>query len=51
MFKDNVLSTKMGMRYRKKILEPGSTKDGIDLLKDFLGESPSDKYFFEEVNI
>ena len=51
MFKDNVLSTKMGMRYRKKILEPGSTKDGIDLLKDFLGESPSDKYFFEEINI
>ena len=51
MFKDNVLSTEMGMRYRKKILEPGSTKDGIDLLKDFLGESPSDKYFFEEINI
>jgi Zn-dependent oligopeptidase len=51
MFKDNVLNVKIGMRYRKKILEPGSTKDGIELLRDFLEENPSDNYFFEEIDI
>lgn len=26
-------------------MEPGSTKDGIQLVRDFLGEEPDDKYF------
>ena len=33
------------MRYRKLLLEPGSTKDGIELLRNFLGTEPDDKYF------
>lgn len=44
-FVDNTLNPEIGMRYRKKLLEPGSTKDGIELLRDFLGEDPDDKYF------
>lgn len=45
MFKDDPLSLKNGMRYRKYILEPGTTKDGYTLLTDFLGEDPDDSYF------
>lgn len=41
----NVLNPEIGMRYRSKLLEPGSTKDGIELLEDFLGEKPNDKYY------
>jgi len=45
-FKDgHVLDPVVGMRYRKKLLEPGGGKDGLDLLKDFLGEEPDIKYF------
>ena len=40
-----ILNEIAGMEYRKKILEPGSTKDGMDLLKKFLGEEPDEKYF------
>jgi len=50
MFKDNVLSSKMGLKYRKKILEQGAKKTGINLLIDFLNEKPNDKYFYEEKN-
>ncbi len=45
VFKENPLSKELGFRYRKKLLEPGSTKDGLELLKDFLGSDPDDKYF------
>jgi thimet oligopeptidase len=48
VFKNNELDKKNGLLYRKHILEPGSTKDGIVLLTNFLGEKPNDKYFFKE---
>jgi Zn-dependent oligopeptidase len=35
----------MGRRYRDKLLAPGSTSDGINLLRDFLGSEPDDSYF------
>jgi len=44
-FKGQELNSEKGMLYRKKILEPGSTKDGLDLLRDFLGEEPCSDYF------
>lgn len=39
-FKGDPLSEEYGMKYRKCILAPGGTKDGIDLLIDFLGREP-----------
>ena len=48
IFKNNELSKEKGLLYRKYILEPGATKDGIVLLTKFLGEKPSDKYFLKE---
>ncbi|KRX03839.1 hypothetical protein PPERSA_04634 [Pseudocohnilembus persalinus] len=40
-----ILDPEAGMRYRQKILAPGSSKDGLELLEDFLGEKPDDSYF------
>jgi Zn-dependent oligopeptidase len=48
VFKENPLSREAGLRYRKTLLEPGSTKDGLELLKDFLGCEPSDEYFLRD---
>ena len=45
VFKGDCMSREKGMRYRTKLLEPGSTKDGVELIRDFLGEEPDDKYF------
>lgn len=42
---DNILSKEAGLRYRKLLLERGATKDGLELLRDFLGEEPDDSYF------
>lgn len=46
-----VLSKESGIRYRRKLLEPGSTKDGLDLLRNFLGEEPNDSYFLKECGL
>jgi len=43
-----VLDEESGMRYRKRLLEPGSSKDALELLEDFLGEKPNPDYFLEE---
>jgi thimet oligopeptidase len=45
MFKNDPLNQEMGRRYRDKLLAPGSTSDGINLLRDFLGSEPDDSYF------
>ena len=37
-----------GMKYRLKMLEPGSSKDSIDLLLNFLEEKPNNEYFLKE---
>ncbi|MDA2922303.1 Zn-dependent oligopeptidase [Patescibacteria group bacterium AH-259-L07] len=34
---DNPYKPEIALRYRKKVLEPGGTKDAKDLVKDFLG--------------
>jgi len=44
-FKGHVTDPVLGAEYRSKILEPGSSKDAIDLLKDFLGREPNNEAF------
>jgi thimet oligopeptidase len=49
MFKyGSVLDQTAGMRYRKKLLEPGATKEALQLLEDFLGEKPNPAFFLQE---
>lgn len=38
--KEGILNPDTGMDYRKQILEPGSTKDADELLRNFLGREP-----------
>lgn len=47
--KYGLFSNKVGMDLRRKIMEKGSTKNGVKLLTDFLQRKPSYKYFLENV--
>ncbi|CAO3657059.1 unnamed protein product [Mucor hiemalis] len=47
-FEKDTLSPEVGYSYRKNILEKGSSRDGMDLLKAFLGREPSSEAFMRE---
>jgi len=49
--KEGVLNRAIGWDYRTKILEPGATKDGMQMLKDFLGREPNEEAFLKELGI
>ncbi len=49
--KYGLLSQKIGMRYRKWILEPGGTMDPNKLIEGFLGRKPKFDAFYEELGI
>lgn len=46
-----LLNADLGRRYRENILEPGSMKESIDLLKGFLRREPSQDAFFKKLRI
>jgi Zn-dependent oligopeptidase len=48
---EGVLSPEVGMAYRRSILEPNGTKDGSELLEDFLGRPPSNDAFLRKLGI
>ena len=49
MFGDeNVLDSVRGLQYRKRLLEPGASRDGMELLEEYLGEKPSIDYFLQD---
>ena len=47
----DLLSPKVGARYRTDILERGSMQDALTNLKDFLGRDPSPDAFFKKLGI
>jgi thimet oligopeptidase len=51
MFAADPLNVAAGMRYRKCILEPGGTKDAIELVRDFLGRDPQIDAFLQEFGL
>ena len=49
--KAGLLNAKVGMSYRKNILEKGDTETADKLLASFLGRSPNNKAFFKRLKI
>jgi Zn-dependent oligopeptidase len=48
---EGVTDPKVGADYRRAILEAGGTRDGMDLLRDFLGREPSNSAFLRKLGI
>lgn len=39
-FKGDPLNSDLGYKYRKSILAPGGSRDGLELIREFLGREP-----------
>ncbi|KAG5362880.1 Saccharolysin [Yarrowia sp. B02] len=50
-FKDDPMSTKSGLDYRKAILDRGGSRDEIEGLKEVLGREPNNDAFLKELGI
>ena len=45
------LNPEVGMEYRKKILEPGASRDPMELVKDFLGREPTNDALLRDLGV
>lgn len=51
VFKSDPMDAKQGMRYRKEILEPGGTKEPLELLESLLGRVPNADAFYDALGL
>ncbi len=52
VFQENgVMNNSLGVKYRKEILEKGSTRTEMDMLRSFLGREPNSKAFLLSIGI
>jgi len=51
IFKKDPMSAESGMKYRREILEPGSSEDADVLLEQFLGRAPNMDAFLEDLGL
>jgi thimet oligopeptidase len=49
--KEGMLNPKLGMEYRKAILEPGKMQEGFEILENFLGRKPNSQAFYKKLHI
>ncbi|KAM0228809.1 hypothetical protein ACHAPO_010445 [Fusarium lateritium] len=49
-FARDPMNPEAGRRYRHQVLEPGSSRPEMEILKDFLGREPSSKTIFDELS-
>jgi len=45
------MSREVGMRFRKTVLEPGGTQNGMDLMTNFLGRKPDTVARYKELSL
>ena len=48
---EGVLSTEVGTAYRREVLEPGGTRDAMDMVRDFLGREPRSNAFLRKLGL
>jgi thimet oligopeptidase len=48
---EGVLSSVVGEAYRKCILEPGASEDGIQLIRNYLGRDPTEEAFLCNIGV
>ncbi|KUJ19679.1 zincin [Mollisia scopiformis] len=51
MFEVDPMSKEVGMRYRRVVLEKGGSRNGMELLEDFLGRKPNAAARYEELGL
>lgn len=49
--KKGIFNKELGMKWRKEVLEKGSSDDELTLIKNFLGRKPSNKAFLKELGV
>lgn len=49
--KNGVMDTQTGLKYRKEVLEKGSTIEEMDMLRNFLGREPNSNAFLKSLGI
>jgi thimet oligopeptidase len=49
--KEGMLNSKVGLEYRKAVLEPGKMHEGFEILKNFLGRKPNSHAFYKKLRI
>jgi hypothetical protein len=50
-FKKDPRNKAVGKRYRKLILQPGGTRDPMDMIRDFLGRDPEKTAFYHDIGL
>ena len=49
--REGVRNPRVGMEYRKTVLEPGDSRDAIDLAREFLGREPNNDAFVKSLGL
>ncbi|USW49502.1 Putative peptidase M3A/M3B catalytic domain, neurolysin/Thimet oligopeptidase, domain 2 [Septoria linicola] len=50
-FKGSPFNREQGGRFRELVLEPGGSKDFVEILTDFLGHEPSNQAYFDDLEL